>query len=458
MTPPGAAGAARVAIVGAGVAGLSAARHLAEAGIDALVLEASDAPGGRARNARAAGHVFSSADTHLVALLEAAGRLGALRALDPPGWLLAHDGRLRSIDPTRGPLGFAAMPGVGWLEALRLVRLGRLWQRFAHSLDPRAPERAAALDDRSILEFAELYFGSGVAHRALGPLSVSGTQLAPEEASRLVFLLRRDALVTGRPSVLDVPAAAADADPWESVARRLVAPDRVRLGARVERVSARPDGGFTIEVQHSAGGDEELTSEALILAVPAPEAVRLTHPLLTTAERDALGAIRYRDALTLSAPLEPLPGAARAVLPEANADAIEAMTITREPGRGGGRLVAVTRPGYAGAHWQTPDGSIRKDLTERLARLDPRLAVPSDPGVCRVHRFPQALPEFRVGAFRRLARLRRVERSRAAEGRRLYFAGDHLAGPWLENAAASGRRAAHDVGVALGAISPDRRR
>lgn len=450
MTHPGAGVTARVAIVGAGVAGLSAARHLAETGVETLVIEASETPGGRARGALGAGHVFSSADAHLIGLLEAAGRLGALRALDPPGWLLAHDGGLRPIDPTRGPLGFAAMPGVGWLEALRLVRLGRLWQRFARSLDPRAPERAAALDDRSILEFAELYFGPGVARRALGPLSVAGSQLAAEEASRLVFLLRRDALMAGRPSVLDVAEDARDPDPWEAVARGLVAPDRIRLGARVQRVSARPEGGFTLEVRHPTEGDEELTSEALILAVPAAEALRLAGPLLTTAERDALGAIRYRDALTLSAPLEHAPGATRAVVPEASSEAIEAMTITRRAGRREGRLVVVTRPGYAGAHRQAPDGSIRKDLVERLGRLDPRLAVPDDPSVCRVHRFPQALPEFRVGVFRRLARLRRVERSRAAEGRRLHFAGDHLAGPWLESAAASGRRAADDVLVDLG--------
>ena len=40
---------ADVLIVGAGIAGLCCARHLQERGFECVVLEASDAPGGRVR-------------------------------------------------------------------------------------------------------------------------------------------------------------------------------------------------------------------------------------------------------------------------------------------------------------------------------------------------------------------------------------------------------------------------
>ena len=44
-----------VVIVGAGLAGLAAARHLAIHGVDVVVLEASDAVGGRVRTDRVDG-------------------------------------------------------------------------------------------------------------------------------------------------------------------------------------------------------------------------------------------------------------------------------------------------------------------------------------------------------------------------------------------------------------------
>ena len=50
-----------------------------------------------------------------------------------------------------------------------------------------------------------------------------------------------------------------------------------------------------------------------------------------------------------------------------------------------------------------------------------------------------------AGAYRELARFRHVQRDRRSLGRRLYFAGDYLAGPRFEDAVASGARAAVDL-------------
>ena len=52
MEPPGSHSQAPVIIVGAGMAGLSAAKTLQDAGVDTLLFEASDQVGGRVRTDR----------------------------------------------------------------------------------------------------------------------------------------------------------------------------------------------------------------------------------------------------------------------------------------------------------------------------------------------------------------------------------------------------------------------
>jgi predicted NAD/FAD-dependent oxidoreductase len=55
------------------------------------------------------------------------------------------------------------------------------------------------------------------------------------------------------------------------------------------------------------------------------------------------------------------------------------------------------------------------------------------------------MPRFVPGHFRKLARLRQVGADQRAAGRRLYLAGDYLAGPWLDAALGSGLRAADEL-------------
>lgn len=120
-----------VAIVGAGLAGLSCARHLAKMGQSIVVLEADDAPGGRVRTDEVEGFLLDRGfQVLLTAYPEAEKQLDYerlhLRALEP-GALVWRAGRFhRFTDPFRRPL--QAFPSlfdetISLSDKLRVARL-----------------------------------------------------------------------------------------------------------------------------------------------------------------------------------------------------------------------------------------------------------------------------------------------------------------------------------------------
>jgi protoporphyrinogen/coproporphyrinogen III oxidase len=327
---------------------------------------------------------------------------------------------------------------VRWLDALRLLRLPRLAARYAPHLDVACAERAAPLDDRSLRDFGELYFGRSAVEGWMEPWLAERAPVDEREASRAVFLLRWAGERRAEPGALREPPGLLA----ELAAARLGA--RLACGARA--VAPREGGGLAV----SLDGGETLTADAVVLAVPAAEALRLAARLWVPAERDVLDAVRCDAALTWVGSARPLPvsAATRVRVPRASRSPLSLVALEPAGGRGPaeaglGRVTAVARAAWSAAHLAAPDDAVAKQLTAAVGRVLPGGIDPvGDAVVCR---FPEAWPRFDVGAFRRLARLRAVQADRRAAGRRLYLAGDWLAAPTLEGAAASGRRAADEL-------------
>jgi oxygen-dependent protoporphyrinogen oxidase len=338
-------------------------------------------------------------------------------------------------------LGVARIPGVRPLDALRLARLGRLLGRYRRHLDPDAPERGAPLDDRSLRDFATLYFGRSVAERWVGPTATVATGNHPDDASRLLFLLRAEshraaawaALRGGVAALLE--DAAADLD--------------VRLGAAVSSVEPLADGGFEVAFR-AADADGRAPADAVVVATPAPAARAIAARALATAESDFLGSVTYAPGVcvALGFTRRPFEAPRRITVPRADGWPLDSVTLLPgDAARGmpaeGGLAVVLATAEWAGRHAGAPDDVVAKDLTAAAARLVP--GVRRDAAFTGVHRSDASMPRFDAGHFRRVADFRRVLDDRRAAGRRLQFAGDYLAGPWLDAALGSGERAAAEL-------------
>ncbi len=165
---------ARVVIVGAGMAGLCCALRLQEKGIPCVVLEASDAPGGRIRTDKVDGFLLDRGFQVLLTAYPEARRLLNYKTLGlgtfAPGALVRMNGKFHRIsDPFRQPWTIPAtlLAPLGSLkDKLRIARLRR--HVLSGSTDEifQRPETSAldallnfGFSDRMIGSFFRPFFG-----------------------------------------------------------------------------------------------------------------------------------------------------------------------------------------------------------------------------------------------------------------------------------------------------------
>jgi len=435
--------APQVLIVGGGLAGVSAAATLRQAGCGVELLEREARAGGRAAGEEregfrldAAPFLVSAREQRLLDLIGAAGLTERLLPLRPVTLVHARGGRLDAAPPAGRRLEVARIGGVRLREALRLHRLARLERRFAALLDPEAPERAVRLDERSAADFVRLYFGASVLERWAEPILGSDLLADATEASRVAFLLARRARGEAPPATLrGSPAAIADA---------LLRPGVDALGVEA-RALERSGAGLALDT--SAGVRR---ADAVVLALPAAETLRVAAPALLPAEREGLAPLRTVAALVMHVALERAPTRKATRVRVPRVERLPVATIAVEPGGrdapapAGAALVSlVATPAWSRAHLEADDSVVEKALLDALERVFPRSA--SAIRFRAIRRYGSALPHFDVGCYRALARLRSLAAEQRAQGRRLYFAGDHWLAPTLEAAVASGRRAALEL-------------
>ncbi len=414
MTPP-------VVVIGAGLAGLACARRLTDAGVETIVLEASDGVGGRVRTDVVDGfqldrgfQIVITSYPELIAQFDVEAL--ELRAFDPGAVVRVDGGLHRVADPLRRP---------GWLPDTIRAPVGSLLDRVRLArlvLDVRRGDADDLLRGPERTTLAELEargFGTMI-DRFWRPL-FAGIQLDPDlEVTSRRFLYILKMLATGEAAV---PAAGIGEIPRQLAAR--LPDDVVRLGAEVTSIA---DGAVQVR-----DGDE-VAARAVVVAAEGTAAARLCD----------LDAPMTRPVAAIWFAADEPPVRDKAIVLDGDASGpvknLAAMSLVAPSYAPAGRSLVVAQiPSGIGASDGIDDlvGPAREQLTGWFG------PVVSSWEVLRVDRIDHAHPDQRPPtALRQPVRL--------AEGR--YVCGDHRDHPSSQGALLSGRRCAEtllaDLGIA----------
>ena len=433
----------RVAVVGAGVAGLAAALELRRAQVEVVVLEAADRVGGKVRVSDVGGvPVDEGADSMLrrvpyaVELAESVGLELISPAVGAAGiWVR---GRVRPL-PTGTVMGVPA-------DLRALARSGVLplpaLLRVLVDLVPGSPVR----DDVAVGELVARRMGGAVRDLLVDPL-LGGVYAGSADRLSLAAtipplaaavrehgsLLRaaRAARVTSSagPVFAGIPGGLGHLPP-------LLAKDLdVRLGTTVRGLTRTAD-GWRLETG-SAAAPEALDVDAVVLAVPAAPAARLLAPHVATTE---LAGVGYASVGIVTVVLDgPSPGWGSGYLvPAVERRTTKAVTFTS---RKWGRTDATVLRASVGRYGEERDLQRSDDELVALVLAELAEAVGPLPPVAdtRVTRWGGGLPQYAPG------HLDLVRRLRAALPEGLAVAGAAYDGVGLPAVTRSGQEAARGL-------------
>jgi len=454
---------ADVAVIGGGIAGLSAARALHERGVTFVLLEAAARWGGVIRTERAGGFLLEAGpDTMLAAKPDGAqlcrdlGLGDRIVPTDPrrATVFVVRRGRLHRLPegmvlgiPTRmGPLLRSGL--FSWRGKLRMA------------LEPWLPARRG-MDDESIAAFIARRLGREAVEVVGEPL-LAGIHAGDAARLSLRATFPRLFEIGSRPESLVRGMRAAARAQGEAGAAGFVSlagglgemvdalvaglPASALMTQTAARALRRQADVFVLEAE---GGP--IAARAVILALPPPRAAPLVHALSAGAAR-ILGAIRFASTATVllgyrrEDVAHPLDGYGLLVLHgEGLRTTALSFSSTKLPGRAPeghvllrGFVGGVHDPGVVALDDAALAGTVAREMR-------PLLGIAGEPVVSRVYRWPEATPQMEVG---HLGRVAEVDRELALVPG-LFLAGAGLRAIGIPDVIADATKAAADAAISL---------
>ncbi|WKG05296.1 flavin monoamine oxidase family protein [Mycolicibacterium sp. HK-90] len=257
-----------VVVVGAGFAGLSAARALVRLGHQVVVLEGRDRVGGRSSTATIAGVPVDLGGTFVGptqdAVLALAGELGCrtVPTYDRGKNLIRWHGRVRSYRST--------IPRLSMMELFDVSRIQWRFERQCRLIrvdEPWNSPNADRLDGRTLEQWLRSV-GAGASTRNLMAIMSRVTWGAEPDEVSMLHATRYIKAAGGLDRMLDVRGGAQQErfpEGTQQIPLRMAEElgDRVVLDAPVNRIERRPDGTVTV-----AGPAGEVQARAVIVAIP----------------------------------------------------------------------------------------------------------------------------------------------------------------------------------------------
>ena len=428
-------------VIGGGISGLTAAYHLARAGLEVTLLEATERLGGALETRREDGWLVELGPNTVAErppLAELVERLALggerIRAAPASRRYLWHRGRLRPLP--QSPLQLLGSPLLSWSGKLALAR--EPWVPPLLSAEPALA--ATAERDESVADFVRRRLGREALDVFAAPF-VSGIHAGdPERLSmrwtlpRLLALeAKHGSLLRGARAARRGGAASAFRSPVVSfrdglatlVDRLAGAIPEVRRGARVDAVR-RAGEGFVVESTSGAWA-----APRLVVAVPAPQTACLLYPA-SDGRSSTLAELPYAPMAVLAL------GFARADV----AHPLDGFGFLAAPGSGlrllGCLFSSSLLQGRAPAGHVLLTcflgGRLSPELVERddadllrLAQedLERALGARGEPVFTLLRRWPRAIPQFELGHGRFVALAGELESA---------MPGLRLAGNWLHGA------------------------
>jgi len=436
----------RIVVVGAGIAGLTAAYFLIQAGHDPIVVEKSDRVGGRMTADVVNGFTIDCGAQFLMdaypILTDLIDRLGVSPAFieTSPHWGIVRSGKLRKIlaKDMLSPLRTGLLSLPGWL------RLG--WRMFqimprVKSLPMNDCTAWTEYDDVDAETWCESFFGREVADYIMEPPIGGFFFHSLRDASRALPLGLTSVFLYQKKKTMRLAGG------MDTLPKCLASQLDVRLNTPVRSISIGKSG---VELDVGTGS---ITSDRVILAATA-SASRALYQEPTTIERELLAtpysstmviAVAVKDSFRIDPKMADI---YCILIPEKERGVIASICIqgsgdkTRQ---GNGKLFAACLSGKAGSEmmgWK--DEAV---VPVVLGEMDKYfVGLSGNVLFTKVYRWREALAMSPVGRNRKVAQYRQSVNGST----KVLLAGDYMGVSFLEGAAETGKWAAQSVIKNLG--------